>query len=99
MSRFDLACFRYDGDNKERVRTVAQSRTKKSRHELNVSKLARALSPPDKKQFCTVARVGRATRQLICFAKSELGAKRIAGRFYREMYHDRTVKIISVEKL
>lgn len=68
-------------------------------HGRNIEGLARALSPPDKKQFCAVARVGRATRQLICFAKSELGAKRIAGRFYREMYPDRTVKIASVEKL
>jgi hypothetical protein len=64
-----------------------------------VAKLARAISPPDKKQFCAVARVGRSTRQLICFAKSEIGAKRIAGRFYREMYPDRTVEILAVDKL
>ncbi|MEX2141621.1 MAG: hypothetical protein WD894_20315 [Pirellulales bacterium] len=65
----------------------------------NVVKLARGLSPPDKKQFCAVARIGTRNRQLICFAKSPLGAKRIAGRFYREMYPDRTVRIISATKI
>ena len=83
----------------ERVLTVAQSRRTKTQHGLNAAKLARALSPPDKKQFCAVARVGRSTRQLICFARSEIGAKRIAGRFYREMYPDRTVTILTVNKL
>ena len=78
---------------------MARSRSKTSRQELNVYKLARALSPPNQKQFCAVARVGTRTRQLICFAKSEVGAKRIAGRFYRDMYPDRTVQIVSVEKL
>jgi hypothetical protein len=64
---------------------VARSR-RKTTQELKISKLARALSPPDKKQFSAVARIGTRKRQLICFAKSALGAKRIAGRFYREMY-------------
>jgi hypothetical protein len=78
---------------------VARSPRKKSQRGLNAAKLARALSPPDKKHFCAVARVGRSTRQLICFAKSEIGAKRIAGRFYREMYPDRAVTILAVDKL
>jgi hypothetical protein len=81
------------------VLKVARSRRKKTERGLNAATLARALSPPDKKQFCAVARVGRSTRQLICFAKSEIGAKRIAGRFYREMYPDRAVTILSVDKL
>lgn len=83
----------------ERVLTVGRLRKKKTERGLNFTKLARALSPPDKKQFCAVARVGRSTRQLICFARSEIGAKRIAGRFYREMYPDRTVTILSIDKL
>jgi hypothetical protein len=82
-----------------KVLSVARSRRKKTQRGLHVSKLARALSPPNKKQFCAVARVGRNTRQLVCFAKSEVGAKRIAGRFYREMYPDREVRILSVQGL
>jgi hypothetical protein len=78
---------------------LTMPRKAKVTYHRNVANLARALSPPDKKQFCAVARVGRQTRQLICFAKSELGAKRIAGCFYREMYSDRTVTILSVDKL
>jgi hypothetical protein len=78
---------------------TTKPRGAKTTHRSKVMSLARALSPPDKKQFCAVARLGTRTRQLICFAKSELGAKRIAGRFYREMYPDRTVTVLSVDQL
>ena len=74
------------------------SREKARLKERAAKSLARALKPPGKRSFCAVARVGTKTRQLICFAKSELGAKRVAGRFYRDMYPDRTVSIISVTK-
>jgi hypothetical protein len=90
---------RIEDRRNERELTVARTRRKKTTSGLNAAKLARALSPPNKKQFCAAAQVGRRTRQLICFDKSEVGAKRIAGRFYREMYPDRTVTILAVDKL
>lgn len=78
---------------------MPKSREKERLKNRALTEVARALSPPEKKQFCAIARIGTRPRQLICFAKSELGAKRIAGRFYREMYSDRTVRIVSVTEI
>jgi hypothetical protein len=65
----------------------------------SVSKLARVLRPPKAKAFCALVKIGRTKRQLICFARSELGAKRIAGRFYRELYPDRIITVLSFEDI
>jgi hypothetical protein len=64
-----------------------------------ITKLAHTLSPNNKLPFCVSVRVGRRTRQMVCYATSALGAKRIAGRFYREMYSDRAVNIVSVSEV
>ncbi len=80
------------------ARSSKKKQTRSSANDI-ASKLAKALMPDDKKSFSAAVRVGARKRQLLCFARSELGAKRIAGRLYREMYPDRTVQVLSVTEV